>query len=235
MEKAWDAIYVVVNGNTKESDTEKNSKKDNHEQKLEESFEEKIREAERKRRTYKRRRDELIDDNNRHIPPPDEGGAGIPFPDDDNQISDNDPPNRMGNSVPVQNAPFRTDNRTEPTPPTNASSQVGGIGGVMLCNTATIVDFSNKDLELVCGNFSLVIDGKNARIDPRTYRKFITALWCVYYCDQDPGISIDPIAPDVDKHLVRYIGRVINTDLGRVMREADYLMKKWAVGAERPD
>jgi len=33
---------------------------------------------------------------------------------------------------------------------------------------------------------------------------------------------------------VRYIGRVVNTDLGRVMREADYLMKKWAVGTEKP-
>jgi hypothetical protein len=63
----------------------------------------------------------------------------------------------------------------------------------------------------------------------------VTALWCVYYSDQDPGISIDPIGPKVDKHLVRYIGRVVNTDLGRVMREADYTMKKWAVGTERPD
>ena len=27
---------------------------------------------------------------------------------------------------------------------------------------------------------------------------------------------------------------MINTDLGRVMREADYMMKKWAVGTERP-
>jgi len=30
--------------------------------------------------------------------------------------------------------------------------------------------------------------------------------------------------------MVRYIGKVINTDLGRVMRDADYLMKKWARG-----
>jgi len=37
-----------------------------------------------------------------------------------------------------------------------------------------------------------------------------------------------------DKHMVRYIGQVINTDLGRVMRDADYLMKKWAVGTENP-
>ncbi len=85
------------------------------------------------------------------------------------------------------------------------------------------------------GQFALVVEGENARIDPKLFRKFVTALWCVYYSEQDPGISIDPIGPDVEKHLVRYIGRVVNTDLGRVMREADYTMKKWAIGTERPD
>ena len=82
---------------------------------------------------------------------------------------------------------------------------------------------------------------------PKLYRKFITALWSVYYSDQDPGISIDPPKRETEEepseaefmkpetHSVRYIGRVLNTDLGRVMREADYLMKKWAVGTEKPN
>jgi hypothetical protein len=120
-------------------------------------------------------------------------------------------------------------------PPTRYSN----IGGVMLSGTARPSGADDgavaPTVDLTGNNFSLVVDGKNARIAPEAYRKFITALWCVYYSEQDPGISIDPIAPNIEKHLVRYIGRVVNTDLGRVMREADYLMKKWAVGTEKPD
>jgi hypothetical protein len=106
------------------------------------------------------------------------------------------------------------------------------VGGVMLQATAS-VSGDNSPVDLLSKNFALVMDGQNVRPDNDTFRKFVTALWAVYYSDQDPGISIDPISPDSDKHLVRYIGDVINTDLGRVMREADYQMKKWAVGTER--
>jgi len=81
----------------------------------------------------------------------------------------------------------------------------------------------------------LIVEGQSARIAPETFRQLVTALWSVYYSKEDPGISIDPIAPRAKQHLVRYIGRVINTDLGRVMREADYVMKKWSVGTERAD
>ncbi|MFW6106616.1 MAG: hypothetical protein ACOC8H_00490 [bacterium] len=121
------------------------------------------------------------------------------------------------------------------------------IGGVMLSGTADVEGADGTQVNLAGGNFSLVVDGENARIDPKLFRKFITALWCVYYSEQDPGISIDPPGRNTDdevpmeefmkpeKHSVRYIGRVLNTDLGRVMREADYLMKKWAVGSGRPE
>jgi len=126
-------------------------------------------------------------------------------------------------------------------------AQSGHIGGVMLSGMAQIEGAERAEVSLAGGNFSLVVDGQNARIDPRLFRKFVTALWCVYYSEQAPGISIDPPARDPDeevsreefmkpeKHSVRYIGRVVHTDLGRVMREADYLMKKWAVGSGRPD
>ncbi|MFQ5751840.1 MAG: hypothetical protein ACE5HI_07570, partial [bacterium] len=67
------------------------------------------------------------------------------------------------------------------------------------------------------------------------FKNFVTALWSVYHDTLSPGISFDPISQDVDEQLVRYIGNVINNDLGRVMREADYTMKKWAVGTEKPD
>ena len=131
------------------------------------------------------------------------------------------------------------------------------VGGVMLHGVAKISGSSEAKIDLTSGNFSLIVDGQNARLSPEVYRKFITALWSVYYSQEDPGISIDPIScfhfdpndPERDeklkkclerfekkeeKHLVRYIGKVINTDLGRVMREADYLMKKWSVGTEKP-
>jgi hypothetical protein len=109
------------------------------------------------------------------------------------------------------------------------------VGGVLLGGTARVPGAPEASVDLSRGNFSLIVEGQGARLAPETFRKFITALWAVYYSSQDPGISIDPIAPGVNKHLVRYIGRVINTDLGRVMRESDYAMKKWAVGTERPD
>ncbi len=110
------------------------------------------------------------------------------------------------------------------------------VGGVMLENVARVSgeDTANP-LDMAGAKFSFVVDGEDARLDPLTFRKFVTALWAVYYSNEDPGISIDPIAPGAEKHLVRYIGQVINTDLGRVMREADYLMKKWAVGTETPE
>jgi hypothetical protein len=109
------------------------------------------------------------------------------------------------------------------------------VGGVMLRGTAAISGANTAQVDLSKGHFALILEGQSTRLDPAVFQKFLTALWAVYYCAQEPGVSIDPIAPGVQKHLVRYIGcHVINSDLGRVMREADYLMKKWAVGTDRP-
>ena len=113
------------------------------------------------------------------------------------------------------------------------------VGGVMLSGAAQGQGAAQVDL--AGGNFSLVVGGENAQLDPKMFRKFVTALWAVYFGRTDPGISIDPIYQDPktghfsEKHMVWYIGRVVNTDLGRVMREADYVMKKWSVGTERAD
>lgn len=108
------------------------------------------------------------------------------------------------------------------------------IGGVMLNGTANVLQDSAGQDRHTHGDFSLVVKGLKGRGTPSDLKKFITALWSIYYSKEDPGISIDPIAIGADRQLVRYIGQVINTDLGRVMREADYLMKKWAVGTESP-
>jgi len=115
--------------------------------------------------------------------------------------------------------------------------QSSHVGGVMLHGEAKISGSQGEDVhaDLTGGGFSLIVEGKRARLAREDFRKFVTSLWAVYYSKEDPGISIDPIAPGVYKHLVRYIGKVINLDLGRVMRDADYLMKKWAVGTEKPD
>lgn len=132
-----------------------------------------------------------------------------------------------------------------PSPPTSPSFNVKpylppqfqspNVGGVLLQAAATGSDGGPAQVGLANGGFSLIVDGQNAQLAPESFQRFVTALWAVYFSRTDPGISIDPIAPDSDKHLVRYIGnKVVGTDLGRVMREADYLMKKWAVGTERP-
>lgn len=109
----------------------------------------------------------------------------------------------------------------------------GHVGGVLLHGAATIPTATGDSLR--GGDFSLVFASPRNALDIRALRRFVTALWAVYFGGDDgPGVSIDPIAPGVDKHLVRYIGHVINSDLARVMRETDYTMKRWAVGTESP-
>jgi hypothetical protein len=117
-------------------------------------------------------------------------------------------------------------NLTESFSPVKFSNDVGGV---MLAGNVNVKG-DMSDVDLSKGNFSLIVDGKDVKLSPEGYRRFVTALWAVYFSDVDPGISIDPIAQGAEKQIVRYIGNVINTDLGRVMREADYLMKQLAVG-----
>ena len=129
-----------------------------------------------------------------------------------------------------------------PTPaPVGVPSTVGGgfrnryardIGGVMLSESA---QWAGSDSGPSADGFMMIMESGMGGMDFPSYRRFVTALWAVYFSGDGPGISIDPIGGGSDKHLVRYIGEVVNSDLGRVMREADYLMKKWAVGTDRPD
>ncbi|HFE36828.1 MAG TPA: hypothetical protein ENK06_00230 [Gammaproteobacteria bacterium] len=138
------------------------------------------------------------------------------------------PPGPGGGGVsPIQRTSFSSIDRTRD----QIFPQTHRVGGVMLNGAAKVSGASN---ELGAGSFSLLFENGDAGMDVGELRKFVTALWAVYFSQEGPGISIDPIAPNIDKHLVRYIGQVVNSDLGRVMREADYTMKKWAVGTERP-
>jgi hypothetical protein len=148
---------------------------------------------------------------------------------------------RYRNEVPIiEPAHYRHDpnlisnnrpDRKPPIPEHRPNDDLPGVGGVMLHGTASV---GGEKARFVGGDFSLVFNNSRGEVDIRKLRMFVTAAWAVYFGKEGPGISIDPIAPDVDKHLVRYIGLVVNSDLGRVMREADYLMKKWAVGTEHP-
>lgn len=144
-----------------------------------------------------------------------------------NDLPGLNPPRRTSPpEVPHQNEVFR---QSLWQPPTYARN----VGGVMLSGMAVVEGAEGAQVDLSREGFALVVEGNRAELAPEAFRRFVTALWAVYFSDQDPGISIDPISPKIDKHLVRYIGNVVNTDLGRVMREADYQMKKWAVGTER--
>jgi len=117
-----------------------------------------------------------------------------------------------------------------PTPTNN------DIGGVMLNNSAKVEGDGNT---LNTGNVSLVFQNSEGVIDFMKLQRFSTALWATYLSVEGPGISIDPTSKEFkehgDKHKVRYIGQVHNTELGKVMRETDYLMKRWAIGTHRPD
>ena len=89
------------------------------------------------------------------------------------------------------------------------------------------------------GNVSLVFQNSAGVIDFMKLQRFSTALWATYLSVEGPGISIDPVSESFkefgDKHRVRYIGQVYNTEIGKVMRETDHLMKRWAIGTHRPD
>lgn len=120
--------------------------------------------------------------------------------------------------------------------PAMVGTRQSNIGGVMLSNVATV--YPNTSHNTGKGDFSFVFNGNEPILDLDDYKKFCTSLWSVYFDSTPPGISIDPISTDptvADVQMVRYIGNVINNDLGRVMRDADYKMKKWAVGTEKPE
>ncbi|MBI3801678.1 MAG: hypothetical protein HY268_32515 [Deltaproteobacteria bacterium] len=115
----------------------------------------------------------------------------------------------------------------------------GGIGGVMLANTARVEGLAMGDavsaaIDQTTGSFNLIVQGKNVRVSDLDLRKFITVLWAVYFGEEDPGISIDPIAPEADRQLVRFIGNIMDTALAKTLLDADYYMKKCAIGTEHP-
>ena len=110
------------------------------------------------------------------------------------------------------------------------------VDGVML-NASAMVEGDGS--ALTSGNVSLIFQNSSGVIDFMKLKRFATALWCTYLSVEGPGISIEPVNTGLqarpDKHEVRYIGQVRNTELSMVMRETDYLMKRWSVGSHCPD
>ena len=144
------------------------------------------------------------------------------------------PPPRMDVPVPVD---IRPHVHLVPGLPWQGGS--GQIGGVMFANTARVENLVPEEIQTVgidptTGSFNFVVQGQNVRLEEENLRKFVTALWAVYFGAEDPGISIDPIAPESDVQLVRFIGNVLDTHLARTMLDADYYMKQCAIGKVRP-
>ena len=106
------------------------------------------------------------------------------------------------------------------------------IGGVWLAGAAQPSN-GQATVGASAPGFSLLVDGEDGVLPSDRFARFVTALWSVYFSPTPPGVSIDPIAPGAPKHLVRYIGNVVNNDLAEFMRESDYLMKQLAVGSAK--
>ncbi len=141
------------------------------------------------------------------------------------------PPRPLPAMNPASDAALRNDANTS-RPSFDVSAVLPHVGGVMLSGTAKV---EQGDAQRSSGDFALIFEGSDGAVDVPTLRRFVTALWATYFTDEGPGISIDPVQGMVKDHVVRYVGDVINSDLGRVMRETDYAMKQWAVGTNKPD
>lgn len=149
----------------------------------------------------------------------------------------------VGSSLPPPVSPIRfTTHRFLPWHGTP-----GQIGGVMLCNTARVEGLdgtavAGAAVDPVTGSFNLLLQGQDVPVRDAELRKFVTALWAVYFGQEDPGLSIDPIwEPAADgqaelseRQLVRLIGNIADTHLAKVLLDADYYMKRCAVGIEQP-
>ncbi|MEI6809586.1 MAG: ankyrin repeat domain-containing protein, partial [bacterium] len=115
--------------------------------------------------------------------------------------------------------------------PFNGDITGGHVKGVLLQNAASVKG------GLGGSSLAIIVADSSGVIDPLKVRRCATAVWAGYLSAEGPGISLDPVSKNSEqfnRHNVRYIGQVRNTDLGRVMRETDYLMKKWATGANAP-
>jgi hypothetical protein len=159
-------------------------------------------------------------------PPPPEMPAPVPLPAPRRPAA----APRMPGPAPRIAPPLpRIPNRV-PRPPS--------IGGVLLSAAGSISgvdDGGVSSVSIGMGDFSLIVDGEDVHVQQIDLSRFLTALWAVYFGDKDPGVSIDPVCAACDEQVVRYIGQVENTGLGRVLVDADYLMKKCAIGLARPD
>lgn len=109
------------------------------------------------------------------------------------------------------------------------------VKGVML---NAVAQFDGTSDTFQPTDIGLVFQGDTGEIDLPRLQMFTTAMWAAYFSVEGPGISIDPISENrgLDPfHEVRYIGQVKHLDIGRVMRETDYIMKQWATGTTRPN
>ena len=111
------------------------------------------------------------------------------------------------------------------------------IGGVFLYKTAEVSGVFPEDIEAglidpETGGFALVINGENVSLPDTYFNDFLSVLFAVYYGDEAPGISIDPICNDCERMLTRYIGKTRYTPMGKILFDADRLMKCYWLGKD---
>lgn len=120
-----------------------------------------------------------------------------------------------------------------------ASDPAVSPGGIML-DTAARVDTPVNDVEAVVWDKdtnSLVLIGRYRRTLPRLPPDWLAvAIKCVR-AGGGPGFSLDPADPSNPTgpwQVCRYIGPIEHTGVGLHLYEADWLMKRWAMGKDRP-
>lgn len=115
-------------------------------------------------------------------------------------------------------------------PPVPAARGMPDLGGVILYGPAEISGLQPSEIEggkidSLTGQFSLIVKGAQVSFPKSYIAVFISVLMAVYYDDEAPGISIDPICDGCERMIVRFIGKTRNSRIGRVLFEADRLMK----------
>jgi hypothetical protein len=112
------------------------------------------------------------------------------------------------------------------------TAKPGDLEGLFLSDLSSFKN-PNAQWHFIQGRFSMICRDSGTKINPTVFRKFITALWSVYFSEEAPGVFMEPLPGK--RFLVHYNGNVINNDLGRVMRESDLHLKKLTAGLEKPN
>lgn len=107
------------------------------------------------------------------------------------------------------------------------------VGGISLNKSAQVftnlTDISGATYDPTTQQL-ILIGQEQIGLPPMNMDDFVVAVRSVY-ANQDPGVSIDP-GPTDEEMVVRYLGLTEGTEFGRVMFEADRLLKSLSMGQD---